>query len=132
MRVKSKVDIWIRVLIWFTILIMTGSMFIMPKEAEIIGLLLAAPTVCLMVWIYFGTYYELRDDYLYCRSGPFVEKIPYERIKSVKPSRNMLASMALSIQRIEIRQHGKGYITGTTYISPVNRDEFMAELISRV
>jgi hypothetical protein len=39
--------------------------------------------------------------------------------------------MALSKNRIEIKQIGKGFILGTTYISPENRDEFLAELKSR-
>jgi hypothetical protein len=43
----------------------------------------------------------------------------------------LLSSMALSSRRIEIRQHGKGYLTGTTMISPVNREEFLRELVRR-
>jgi hypothetical protein len=76
-------------------------------------------------------YYELRDDYLYCRSGPFFEKIAYERIKSVRLYHSHLSSLALSAQQIEIRQHNKSYITGTTLISPENREEFLEELRSR-
>jgi hypothetical protein len=59
------------------------------------------------------------------------EKIAYPKIKSVKLRRNMLSSMALSLDRIEIKQHGKGFLLGTTYISPENREEFMRDLVSR-
>lgn len=104
---------------------------VVPQNGKTIGYAVGVPMICFVLWIYFGTYYEFRDEYLYCRSGPFVEKIVYDKIKSVKLSQNMLSSMALSTKRIEIRQHGKGYITGTTYISPVNREEFMMELIRR-
>jgi len=38
--------------------------------------------------------------------------------------------MALSRNRIEIKQIGKGFILETTYISPENREEFLAELKS--
>ncbi len=131
MRTKSKIDFWFRVLMWGTVLIMLVSIMIVPQNEKTIGYAVGVPMICLILWIYFGTYYEFRDEYLYCRSGPFVEKIVYEKIKSVILSQNMLSSMALSKKRIEIRQHGKGYITGTTYISPVNREEFMMELISR-
>jgi len=75
--------------------------------------------------------YELRDEYLFCKSGPFFEKIKYENIKSIKLSQNMLSSMALSRERIEIRQHGKSYIRGTTFISPIDREEFVLELKGR-
>lgn len=131
MRVKSKIDIWIGIIIWGTILIMLVSLVYVPQNEKIFGYVVVFPMITFMLWIYFGTYYEFRNEYLYCRSGPFVEKIVYEKIKSVKLSQNLLSSMALSRKRIEIRQHGKGYIRGTTYISPVNREEFMMELISR-
>lgn len=131
MRLKSKIDIWIGIVIWGTVLIMLVSLIYVPQNEKIFGYVVVFPMSALMFWIYFGTYYEFRDEYLYCRSGPFVEKIVYEKIKSVKLSQNLLSSMALSRQRIEIRQHGKGYITGTTYISPVSREEFMMGLISR-
>ena len=131
MRAKATIDFWFRVLIWGIVLLMLVSIMIVPPEEKIIGYAVGVPMICFMLWIYFGTYYEFRDQYLYCRSGPFVEKIVYEKIRSVKLSHNMLSSMALSSKRIEIRQHDKGFITGTTYISPVNREEFLMELISR-
>jgi hypothetical protein len=130
MRVKSKVDLWVSIVIWSIIVIMIGILTIAGDQTAI-SYIIGLPVIGLLLWIYFGTYYELRDDYLYCRSGPFTEKIVYPKIKSVKLSRNMLSSMALSGDRIEIKQHGKGYILGTTYISPENREQFMSELISR-
>jgi len=131
MRIKSKIDFWISLIIWITVIIILLSMILVPQNEKIIAYLVGVPILLFMIWIYFGTYYELRDEYLYCRSGPFFEKIAYEKIKSVKLSQNMLSSMALSIQRIEIRQHDRGYITGTTFISPKNREEFMKELIMK-
>jgi len=130
MRVKSKIDLWVSIVIWSIIAIIVGTMTMLDDQTAIsysIGL----PVIALLLWIYYGTYYELRDEYLYCRSGPFTERIAYSKIKSLKLSRNMLSSMALSGDRIEIRQHGKGYLLGTTFISPENREQFMSELSSR-
>lgn len=131
MRVKSAIDLWFSVIFWITVAIVGASLFFVPKGERMIGFAVGIPMLGFLFWIYFGTYYEFREEYLYCRSGPFFEKIPYDRIKSVKLSRNLLSSMALSSKRIEIRQHDRGYITGTTYISPVNREEFLEELRSR-
>jgi hypothetical protein len=39
--------------------------------------------------------------------------------------------MALSSQRIEIKQRGRGFFTCTTYISPVDRERFIELLKSR-
>ena len=131
MRVKSKIDFWFGLLIWGTVLILLVRIIVPPEKGKISGYVVGVPLIIFLLWIYFGTYYEFRDEYLYCRSGPFVEKIVYDKIKSVKLSKKILSSMALSTKRIGIWQHGKGYIRGTTYISPVNREEFMLELIRR-
>ncbi len=130
MRVNSKIDLWIAIILWGGILIMAGTVTSLHGQT-IINYAIGLPVIALLLWIYFGTYYELRNEYLYCRCGPFSEKIPYPKIKSVKLSRNMLSSMALSLDRIEVKQHGKGYVIGTTFISPENREQFMNELISR-
>lgn len=131
MRIKSKVDLWFDILIWFTIGIIAVSMLIIPQNERVIGYAVGIPMLFLLFWIYFGTYYEFRENYLLCKSGPFFEKIAYEKIKSIKPCQNMLSSMALSTKRIEIGQHDKGYIMGTTFISPINREEFLQELVNR-
>jgi hypothetical protein len=112
MRVKSKIDLWIGIAIWSCIVIMAGAM-IMKYDQALLSYVIGLPLIVVLLWLYFGTYYELRDGYLYCRSGPITEKIEYQKIKSVKLSRNMLSSMALSQDRIEIKQHGRGYLLGT-------------------
>lgn len=131
MRVKSAVDWWLALLIWGAVLLMVVTTVTAPPEERLLAIAIGIPVILFVVWIYFGTYYELRETYLYSRSGPFSEKIPYENIKSVRLCISILASMALSIKRIEIRQHGKGYVLCTTYISPLNREEFLRELTSR-
>lgn len=131
MRVRSEIDLWFKITIWISVTIMVMVLTMIPQNERLIGYLIGIPMLLIIVWIYFGTYYELRDKYLLCRCGPFFEKIPYEKIKSVKLSNNMLSSMALSLKRIQIRRHGRGYITGTTFISPQNREEFLKDLINR-
>lgn len=131
MRVKSAVDWWMSILIWMAIVMIVIGVSTTSETERVAGVMVGLPILAVLLWIYFGTYYEFRENYLYCRSGPFFEKIPYDKVKSVKLSRNILSSMALSTKRIEIRQHGRGYILGTTFISPVNREEFMKELIQR-
>ena len=121
MRVRSAVDWWLRSTIWITIIIMVGTIVTVPPDKRLIGYAVGLPTIIFVLWIYWGTYYELRDNYLYCRSGPFFEKILYENVKSLRLCQSILAAMALSTQRIEIRQQEKGYIMGTSYISPLNR-----------
>lgn len=131
MRVKSAIDSWFAAIVLVTVALLLVSALVVPQEGRFKVLAAVLPVVAFLVWLVFGTYYELRDEYLFCRSGPFFERIPYDKIKSAKLTRNLLSSMALSSRRIEIRQHGKGYLTGTTMISPVNREEFLRELVRR-
>jgi hypothetical protein len=131
MRVKSKVDLWISIFFWLLAAAIAAGVYYVPPGERAIGIAIALPMIFLLLWLIFGTYYELRDDYLYCRSGPFFERIAYEKIKSVRLYHSHLSSLALSAQQIEIRQHNKSYITGTTLISPENREEFLEELRSR-
>ena len=131
MKVKSEVDLWFQLIVIMTIIITITPIFLIPSEQRWMMTIVAVPTAGFLLWLLFDTWYELRDDHLYCVSGPFKEKIPYEKIKSVSLSENMLSSMALSRKRIEIRQHKKNYIMGTTMISPVNREDFYVQLKRR-
>lgn len=131
MRQRSKIDLWVRIVLWAAVLLIIVSLILIPADERVIGFAIGIPASGIILWIYFGTYFELREHCLYCRCGPFFEKIAYEKIKSLKPCRNMLSSMALSRDRIEICQHDKSYITGTTYISPRNQQLFLEELFER-
>ena len=131
MRFQSKADGWYKAVIWVTILIIVTTCIFLPKEEYLIGFGVGIPMIFLLLWIYFGTYFELRDTYLLCRMGPFVQKIDYAKIKSAKSGEGILMSMALSKENVEITESGKGSVWGTTYISPVRRDEFLAELRKR-
>ncbi|MBT9140771.1 MAG: hypothetical protein DDT30_01350 [Dehalococcoidia bacterium] len=131
MRYPSAKDLWFKIIIFPSFGILIGSVFIVPSEFFLLTFVSVIPVVLFLAWIYFGTYYELHEDYLLCKSGPFREKIRYDNIKSLKLTRNMLSSMALSSKRIEIKQHGKNFIMGTMLISLENREEFLAVLKSR-
>lgn len=131
MRIRSNVDWWIALLIWFAIAIMFFSMLAAKSNDRTLVYLISLPSLGFMLWIYFGTYYELRDEYLYCRSGPFVTHVLYTSVKTIKLSRNPISSMALSTKRIEITYASKNFFGGLVYISPIDREGFMAQLLER-
>lgn len=130
-HMRSKVDWWVGALLLFALGLNLFTIVTVPAEERLIAYLVGIPTAIFVAWMLFGTYYELREEILYCRCGPFVEKIRYENIASIKLANGLLSSMALSSKRIEIRQKGKGFITGTTYISPLKREAFYDELKKR-
>ena len=84
----------------------------------------------LLVWVRLCTYYELRDDCLYLRSGPFRDEIPYDEIKTVDKTRGWNFIMALGFDRLQINA-GINPEKGKTVLSPENEDEFLRELSLR-
>jgi len=133
MKYYSKIDLWYKILISIVIVILITSLvmviFTFKSMELILAVIIIALIIVFILSIYFNTYYEFKDNYLYCKSGIFCEKIKYKDIKSIKKSKNMFSSMALSRDRIEIKTSDNIFL-GLTYISPFNEDEFM-ELLNR-
>jgi len=130
MRYSSKKDLLIILIIWKVILVSVVALMDAILQEKHLIVLIILPPIGFLLWLYYATYYEFRDTYLYVRSGPFVERIPYEKIVEIKKVRNYLSSMALSSDRILIRKKRKSF-AGLTYISPEKRDQFYEELLQR-
>ncbi len=130
-RVKVKIDLWVSLVLWLSSALFVGIGFFIPLNEMWVYFIFVLPILLMMIWILVGSYYELREELIYIRIGPFFWRIKYENIKSLKLVKNWLSSMALSVHRIEIREHNKSYVRGTTMISPVNREEFLEEFKRR-
>lgn len=131
MRVRSKIDLCFKIIIWTVVALLIVCIFSTPLDRPDIGAILLLSLIVFLLWICYGTYYELRDEYIYCRSGPFFERIYYDKIKSLRLTRNFWASMALASKRIEIKQYNKGFFTETIFISPDSREKIFYELKKR-
>ena len=81
-------------------------------------------TVLLSVWIWHSTRYEIRDGELIIQSWIFRRRVKIQDIVSVKKTKNLLASYALSRDRLEITEQNQD----TYYIAPNDVDAFIAEL----
>jgi len=69
------------------------------------------------------------DKQLIVRFGVVRTRIPLAELTKVEPTRNPLASPALSLDRLSIVS-GPG-LTGTVMISPADREGFLNELASK-
>ncbi len=130
MRYQVKKDLWIIFLMYSPLLLAIGMIIALQGDSLFLVLVVMGPVGALTLWICYGSYYELRDEELYIRFGPFHQKIKYHKIKSFRETRNFLSSAAMSLDRIEIREHDKSFAMGTTYVSPLDKDEFMRALKS--
>ena len=74
-RVKSAVDLWLTLIMGLATVLIVFTLINSPKEDGPIGCYIGITILLFIIWIYFGTYYELRDDYLYRQSGPIRYKI---------------------------------------------------------
>lgn len=137
MRVKSTVDVRFKLFVFAVIGIMTAlsvclsqSLMLSPQQA-LVGYAAVVLASGLLLWLLYGTYYELRDNDLLCRCGPFVEIIPYYCIRQLELSDNMFSSLALSARRIVIEQSDDDRTMEITMISPQSRELFLARLKQR-
>lgn len=107
-RFKSKVDRWLQLLLIVVILADIGAigMIIATEKdalAATIAILLCLLAIVLVVWILLATHYTVDRDLLVVRCGPFWFNVPLASIESVRSSRSLLSSPALSLDRLLIR-----------------------------
>ena len=75
-------------------------------------------------WLFWATRYVVQNNALTIYTGFGKVCIPIENIKSVTPSRNVLASPALSLDRLEI-SYGKNQ---SILISPKDKSGFLTAI----
>ena len=130
---RPKRDRWLSILMWICmILIIVVGLAPMLDEDPHLGGIIATALICwgtatFIAWIWFDMRYQFGDDTLVIRSGPFVTRVPYEKIQSVRPIRSVLSSAAASIDRLEIR-YGR---FDEVHVSPLDREMFIQELERR-
>lgn len=129
-RFYSKRDLWLTAFVWGMMIITFIPIFIAlvngsktPGTAFFIWILI----IGFIGWIWFGTYYEFREDYLLVRSGPIREKYYYKNISKVKHSHAPWSSTALSLDRLAL--YYNGHLRG--YISPKEKMEFIKILAEK-
>jgi hypothetical protein len=136
MRIRSAVDFRNEAMIFSAIAFMAALALYLSQamgfsaQLAVIGGASAVMASAFLLWFLFGTYYELHEDYLFCRCGPLTEVIMYDDIIGLRLSKNTSSSLALSTKRIEVLQYKDGVVTGTM-ISPKNRASFLARLKAR-
>ncbi len=130
MKYQAKVDIWIRVLLYVILSMFFALIFFVPNEERYVIVIVTLSLAIIIFPLLYG-YYEMRGEYLYIRKSIFTKKIPYDKIKSLKLCKNFKSRYPMTLERIEINEHDKGSIRGTTYIGPKNRDDMFCELKKR-
>ncbi len=92
--------------------------------AVVLGMLLAT------LLLVFPCRYRLTHSALHIRCGIIRSRVPLDAIERVRPTRNPLASAALSLDRLRI-DYRTGRFTRSVMISPRDREGFLRELSAR-
>jgi hypothetical protein len=130
MRYKNKIDWWIALVLLLCVLMFVPLLWFIPAEEQwILVVSMAVMAVIVLPFLY--GYCELGEEELILRLGYIRYKVRYENIKSIRLTTSFLSSMAMTTKRIEIREHNKSYLRGTTHFGPVDREEFAEELAYR-
>ena len=129
----TKRDTWIVIVLWAIIIFCAASaIYITFLGLSILSLIaqevLFLGVVALCFSILRSTYYTMKADELFVRTGPFKWSIPYLEIEEVVPERNLWSSAALSRDRLHITHSSS---KAGTYISPEKEEKFMLDLAGR-
>ena len=129
MKYKSKIDWWAHLVLAIMPIINIWLLIVFIQQNDLVFLITVIifllMNIFLILPIWLNTCYILEENELVVKCGLGKGKrIAYESIKSIKDSKNPLASAALSIDRIEIT-FGAG---GIVLISPKEKQDFLQQL----
>ena len=131
MRFKARVDGWFMMLLISPLIILILIPYLIEGYISVALWIVFLSTAAMVVWLIFGSVYILKEDHLLIQILFIRQRINYVDIESIKLTRNILSSMALSLDRIEIKTSTKSFFRKTTYISPKNRNHFYTLLVAR-
>jgi len=128
-RFKSKVDRWIllviiAMLIMDFVLIVALAMDSGSPAGKTGAILVCIALMALIASLALRTYYAVDKNVLRVVSGPFRWKIPVDQITSVTPTRTLLSSPAMSLDRLKI-EYGK---LRPRIVSPADKKGFLRAL----
>lgn len=107
-------------------------LLVRPVQDVWLSTLLTAGIITLIGWflkrVYTHSYYALEADHLVIQFGPIHQEVAYRDITQVKPTRNLLAGLALSLDRVAIYKKGRL----NQLISPVDKARFIEALKKRI
>jgi len=130
-RFPSRIDAWLWALAGLSVAVGLAAVVYLarhaPWAAALTMALICVFAAVLPLWVMLGTVYELTEEALLVRGGPFRWRVPLSQVRRVTISRSVLSAPALSLRRLRI-EYGRA---GSLLISPRDERGFLAELRRR-
>jgi len=132
MRYKSRVDWFFKSAIALIVISFISGLIQMKLDNESTSSLVLFSIVMGVVVLFLfslipTTYYDIKEDQLYCRSLFFRKKVPINSIRKVDVGNSLYAGMKMSLALKGIIVHFNKY--DEIYISPENQQEFVQHLV---
>ena len=134
MRYRSAVSPVLAALLCLLILALLGggvlALLLLTGAGRVLLPLIDFVLALLLVWVLFGTWYDLDPGALVLHAGPLKEVIPYSELRVAARIRGRGFLMALAFDRLELNP-GLDPSKGRIVLSPEREDEFLEELKKR-
>lgn len=127
MRFEIKIDLWLKLILWISVLVIAPFAFFVP-EGEIYIILISTVLMALMILpLMYFSYYELKEDYLHIQMSVIRLKVKYKDITGIKEGKySKMNNMAFSLDAVIIERSSKKF--GELSLSPQDKEIFMHEL----
>jgi hypothetical protein len=130
-RFLSSKNIYTITILWAIVIVMAILLYLGMTEVHVplLPVVLVSLVIALILWTLLDTRYVIKQHYLLYRSGPFRGRIDIEKIKKIKYFSGLYVPVtmkpALDTKGFIITYNGFDDV----YVSPVNRDVFLNELL---
>ena len=123
---KSKIDPWIRIVLLSIVVVDAAIILRVALYPDSPAITTATILVCVVAIVFvlsllLRTHYTVDRNNLRIVSGPIVRNVAIDQITSVAPTRSLLSSPALSLDRLLIR-YGK---QRRIIVSPADKQGFL-------
>ena len=117
------------VIVWSTtvILLLSMTFSFSSGSSTIFEVLISLLVFGLLMWIWFGTNYRIKEETIKIKNGPFKWTVKIQDIEKISKRRSLLATPALSVDRL-VLHYGK---YGEMSISPKAESEFIELLLTK-
>ncbi|MGG1632578.1 PH domain-containing protein [Rossellomorea sp. NRS-1567] len=138
MKFRSKIDRFFISVIFISLLLISIVFLIpliltgRPSILDIIVVVgLYAFTAGMILWTGFFQHYELCQDYLYIKGGPFSSRIFYGDLTRVRATRDISTGYRVLSSRDALEIYYRTGSWGSVKISPRDKELFLSELDKR-
>lgn len=125
---RSAVDTWVAILLTGTLGVCLFAAYGMLRDGSVVAAASLVLVVAGLGLLLMPVRYVIARDQLVIRAGVWKVRIPLRTIRRVYRSSSLLASPALSLDRLAIEYRSGPHSRPAMYISPANRDGFLDDL----